>query len=351
MMRQKRRRSGGGLGQAEARDRRVGRPRFDHLDICRIDRSDALFSMSFEPDLGRLRESVKQVGVLEPIWAREKGSRFQIVNGFRRIDVALGLGKRDVPALVWKEGEVDDRLAFRMSLHENILTREFNPAEKALVIEKLLGWFAMDRDEVIQTYLPLLNLEPNETVLCNILVINTFRIETRRYVIEHRTSLGNIMRLAKFSEEEQETICRFLSALRLGGNVVREILTFLQEISDRDGVSIHDLLSDPELEIIMSGEGLSGPQKIDATRRLLRRRRYPRLWELEQKFRTWRNQVKLPPQVVVAPPVFFEGDRFRIEIQFKSVKEYEAILNDLQNISKDQIKGLLTIKGYGSDTN
>ena len=61
--------------------------------------------------------------------------------------------------------------------------------------------------------------------------------------------------------------------------------------------------------------------------------------------------MNLPPQVVIKPPPFFEGDRFKIEIDFDSVREYEARLGELQDLSKEHIGNLLTLKGYGSDTN
>lgn len=261
-------------------------PMFDQVNPTEIDRSDELFSMNFEPDLGRLRESVRQIGILEPIWIREKGQRFQIVSGFRRFDVAVALGAREIRALIWEEDEIDDRVAFQMSLHKNVLTRGLNLVEKALVLEKLLNSFSVSRDEVIQAYLPLLSLEPNENVLRGLLLINTFSLDMKRYILSHGMSLANILRLTTFSRKAQESVCRFLSPLKVGENVLREMLTFFREICDRDGIEVHDLLSSRRIATVLSDSRLSGPQKIQATRRFLREKRYPRLSELEQRFRS-----------------------------------------------------------------
>lgn len=341
---------GDGYSRTGEQNKKVVRPLLERVNLTDIDRSDELFSMNFETDLGRLRESVKQIGILEPIWLRRKGREFQIISGFRRFDVAHILGKGEIRALIWKESKIDDRLAFRMSLHGNILGRGLNIVEKALVLEKLLSRFSVSREEVIQTYLPLLNLEPNENVLNSFLLMNTFSIDLKRYFLSHGLSLTNILLLAKFSREERASICSFLSPLRIGENVLREILTFLREISHRDGIGINDLLSSRKIEHVLSDSRLSGPQKIQAIRKFLREKRYPRLSELEEMFRSCRKGMRLSPQVAITPPPFFEGDQFKIEIYFKSLEEYEGVLGELRNLSKESIGDLLTIKGYGSGT-
>lgn len=342
---------GGGHSRSGEENRTGRNPRFERVNLRDIDRSDELFFMNFEPDLGRLRASVKQMGILEPVWLREKGGQFQIVSGFRRFDVAHELGKGKIPALIWKRDGIDNRLAFQMSLHGNVLGRGLNLVEKGLVLGKLLSLFSLSRDEVVQTALPLLDLKPNENVLNSLLLINTFSIDLKRYFLSRGLSLSNILVLARFSREERESIGRFLAPLRLGENILREMLTFLWEISHRDGIGIDDLLSAQEIQRVLPDSHLSGPQKIQAIRKFLREKRYPRLSALEERFRSFRKGMRFSPKVTITPPPFFEGDRFKIEIGFESLEEYEAVLGELQNLPKDRIGDLLTIKGYGSDTN
>jgi len=137
-------------------------PFLEILDIKKIDRDDELFSMNFEPDLGRLKTSVEEIGMVAPIWVRTKGRRFQIINGFRRFDVACLLGETHLQTLIWGEENLDDRSAFEMGLHENALTRPLNIAEKALVLDKLLGPFSVPRDEVVEFISPSWVLSPTK---------------------------------------------------------------------------------------------------------------------------------------------------------------------------------------------
>ncbi len=325
-------------------------PVLETVRLANINRSDEFFSMSFEPDFGPLKESVKQLGVLEPVWLRERARGFQIINGFRRYDVAQTLGMKLIRAMIWREDQIDDRLAFQMSLHGNMLTRGLNIVEKSLVLEKLSSRFSIDKDEVIETWLPALELEPNEKVLNSFLQIPPFSTSLKRYVVSRGLSLNNILRLATLSEEDRESMCGLLLSLRMGENVLREILTFLKEISARDGIGISGLVSNREMQRILSDSRLSGPQKVQAVRRVLREKRYPRLSDLEERLRACRKGMKISPQIGIIPPPLFEGDRFKIEFHFRTLREYETHLGMLQKLPKERIRDLLRIKGYGDDT-
>ncbi len=314
-----------------------------------IDRSDERFSMNFEPDLLALCNSAKEVGILEPVWLRAKGRRFQIINGFRRFDVAQRLGMKAVKALVWHEDQIDDRVAFQMGVHENVLARGLNVVEKSLVLDRLLTRFSFNCREVVRKWLPLLDLEPSEKILKGFLLISAFSIGTKRYLLDHGVSLKNALLLAAFPEAERRSICGFLWDLRIGENVLREILTYLREIARREGTRVEDLLSNRKIQRILSDESLSGPQRTQAIRRFLRERRYPRLSDLEKRFSSYRKGMGLPPQVKITPPAFFEGDQFKIEFSFRSLKEYEDLLGTLEKLEKERIGSLLMIKGYGRE--
>ncbi len=324
-------------------------PLLKQVRLDDIDRSDGLFSMNFEPDLEPLIASAKQVGILEPIWLRRKAKKLQIISGFRRFDVAQKLGMETIRSLVWKKERIDDQTAFQMGIHENILGRGLNLVEKGMVLDKLLIRFSLSRNEVIRNWLPLLNLEPAENILGGFLLINTFSKGVKKYLLSHGLSLTNVMLLAKFSKEERLLICRSLSHLRIGENVLREMLTFLREIAHRDGIRIADLLSNSGIHGPLSDHRLSGPQKIEAIRRFLRGKRYPRLLELEKRFSAHKKGMSLSPQIKITPPPFFEGDRFKIEFSFGSLEEYEKNLATLQKLSKERVGDLLMIKGYGSE--
>ncbi len=62
------------------------------VPLQQIDVTDETFSVNFMPDLEKLRSSIKEVGLIEPVVLKKKNQGYQIVCGFRRIRLALGTG-------------------------------------------------------------------------------------------------------------------------------------------------------------------------------------------------------------------------------------------------------------------
>ena len=72
------------------------------------------------------------------------------------------------------------------------------------------------------------------------------------------------------------------------------------------------------------------PQRAEEIRQQLRRLRYPRVTRTEVEYRRLRQALRLGPEVVFQEPPEFEGDRYRVEFQFRDGREYARILQQLQ---------------------
>ena len=73
------------------------------IPLEQIDLSDETFSVNFMPDLQRLRSSIEEIGLIQPVLLREKGDRYQIVCGFRRISIFHELGNSEIEARVFEK--------------------------------------------------------------------------------------------------------------------------------------------------------------------------------------------------------------------------------------------------------
>ncbi len=95
----------------------------------------------FDPEaLAELSQSIKAMGVLQPILVRPWGDRFQLVSGERRVRAARLVGLERIPAVV---RDVSDHEAMEMALVENLQRADLNPVEVAKGYQKLqqeLGW-------------------------------------------------------------------------------------------------------------------------------------------------------------------------------------------------------------------
>ncbi len=311
-----------------------------NIGIDAIESRDHTFSMTFHPNLEALTRSIREVGLLQPIIVRENshGSGYQLVSGFKRLSVCKQLGLKEVEAFSYRKSELGDLEGFHMGLHENLTTRSLNLIEKSMVMEKLVRRFGLSRESVARDYMPMLGLQPNLRVLAKVSQLVQLRAEIKRYVVEEGVSLENAVRLLEFPPEDQAEMARVVSQLKLGENKLKEVLTFLREISLRDGMTLRELARG-EIEAITSDTGLSKLQRTHRVRRRLREMRYPQLTGLERQFREKLKGLELSPGISLQPPPYFEGEAFRLELRFKSVGEFKDMLSRLTEASEKRELG------------
>jgi len=305
----------------------------DKIPLQQIDLSDETFSVNFMPDLQSLRSSIKAIGLIQPVLLRKKEDQYQIVCGFRRISVLKELGSREVESRILGESERDELELFSISLHENLTSRGFNSVEKAITLYKLVHHFQIEPSAVIQRYLPLFSLEPNEKILGTYLSLAEMEDEVKRYVLKEEVSRSNIRLLARMSSQDRMAIHPLLSRLKLGENRLREMLTLLNEISRRERVSIKEIIDLTEIQAFLSQKELTPIQRTERVKKVLMGLRYPKMRQMEEEFEKKRKELNLPSGVSLHHPPYFEGKGLRIEFQFQTLEEFRSIVTSLSLLS------------------
>jgi ParB/RepB/Spo0J family partition protein len=303
------------------------------IPIQQIDVSDKTYSVNYLPDVGKLRSSIEQIGLIQPVLLRRKRDHYQIVCGFRRISVMKELGKSEIESKVFEEDERDEFELFPLSLHENLTTRGFNAVEKAIALDKLINHFQMDPAAVIKSFLPFFSLEPNEKILNTYLSLAQMEDEIKAYVLKEEVSRSNIRRLSALSFDDRMAVLSLISPLKLGENRLRETLTLLEEISRRSQCAEKDVIHRPEVQEIVSQKELTPSQKTERVKKLLTNLRYPKLNQMEKTFEKKRKDLNLPSNISLHHPPFFEGKGLKIEFQFETAEEYRGILSTLSALS------------------
>jgi len=88
-----------------------------------------------DDSLQELADSIRSVGLLEPLVVRPVGDRYEILAGNRRFKACLLAGLNKVPVLV---REVDDNQAVILSVTENVNREDMNPLEEAVAFARWL---------------------------------------------------------------------------------------------------------------------------------------------------------------------------------------------------------------------
>jgi len=297
--------------------------------LRQIDLSDETFSVNFMPDLQKLRSSIKQIGLIQPVLLRKKKDHYQIVCGFRRISIVQELGTMEIESKVFEEKEMDDFRLFSISLHENLNTRGFNTLERAIALEKLVHRFQIDPIVVVKDFLPLFSLEPNEKILNTYLSLARMEDGVKMYVLKEEVSRSNIRKLSALTPDDRMSLLTLISSLKLGENRLREILTLFEEISQRDRLMVKEIVHRPEIQAILFQEEITPSQKTERVKKILMDLRYPRMHEMEERFEKKRGELNFPAGVSLRHQPFFEGKGLRMEFQFETVEEYRFILSFL----------------------
>jgi ParB family chromosome partitioning protein len=311
----------------------IGMKTIQKISLQQIDLSDDTFSINYLPDLQKLRSSIGEIGLIQPVLLKKKLDGYQIICGFRRISVMKELEKTEIESRVFEEKEMDEFQLFSLSLHENLTTRGFNTVEKAIALNKLIHLFQIDPVAVTKTFLPLLSLEPNEKILNTYLSLAQMEDEIKTYVLKEEVSRSNIRRLSALTPDDRMAIFSLISRLKLGENRLREVLTLLEEIARRNQCKEKDIVQRSEIQAILSQKELTPSQKTERIKKVLADLRYPKLNQMEKAFEKKRKDLNLPSNILLHHPPFFEGKRLKIEFQFETTDEYQAILKSLSSLS------------------
>ncbi len=302
------------------------------IPIQQIDLTDETFSVNFMPDLNALRSSIEQMGLIQPVLLRETGNGYQIIYGFRRIFIFRELGTLEIASRVLGKAEMDDLKLFSISLHENLTTRGFNAIERSIALNKLVHLFQIDPTVVVKTFLPLFSLEPNEKILNTYLSLARMEDEVKRYVLKEGVSRSNIRRLATFPPDDRTATLPLLSSLKLSENRLKEILTLLEEITKRDGLTMKEITQQPQMKAILSQRELTPSQRSERVKKILMAFRYPTMHQKEKEFEERIKALDLPARVSLLHQPFFEGKGGRITFQFETMEEYRTALSVLSSL-------------------
>jgi ParB family transcriptional regulator, chromosome partitioning protein len=100
-----------------------------------------------EEELAELTESVRVHGILQPLAARRRGDRYELIAGSRRLEAARRLGLATVPVVV---RQVTDREMLELALVENLQREDMNPADAAEAYQRLMREFSLTQEQVAE---------------------------------------------------------------------------------------------------------------------------------------------------------------------------------------------------------
>jgi len=98
-----------------------------------------------EEALASLAESIREVGVLQPVLVRAIEDGFELIAGERRWRASRRVGLQTIPAII---RVADDATMLQQAIVENVQREQLNPLEEAAAYQQLIEDFSFTHDEV-----------------------------------------------------------------------------------------------------------------------------------------------------------------------------------------------------------
>lgn len=293
--------------------------------------------MTFLPDTSKLRQSIRSIGVVEPVHLRHTSDgSYQIISGYRRILACQELSRQTIPSLIYEHNDLSPLQAFLHNLHNNVFSRVLNTVEKAMVLSKLHNMYGIVEDDLANNYLPLVGEAKSYKLLHMFLSIDQVVDKMKEHIVSTDISPVNAARIAEFSPSTQQALLNVLIHIRPNSNKLNELLTMIREISARDGISVEDVLHRYELLTIVANPEVAAPEKIAALRQTLRGIKLPELTKKQAEFSKLIDQLQLPENARLRSDPYFEDPSMKLEYSFDAPEELNALIGQIQKALQAQ---------------
>lgn len=168
-----------------------------------------------EEELTSLAESIRAVGVLQPVLLRPTGEgTYELIAGERRWRAARRVGLQSIPALV---RETADTQSLEQALVENVHRSDLNPMEEAAAYQQLIEDFSMTHEQVA------IRVGRSRASVTNTLRLLQLPPSVQRLVRDRALDMGHARALLASPDRAfQEALAKRASAEGLSVRVVEE---------------------------------------------------------------------------------------------------------------------------------
>jgi len=150
-----------------------------------------------EDTLQELSDSIKQVGLIQPILVQDRKDHYEIIAGERRWRAAKIAGLKEIPVIIRNYSEQE---IMEISLIENIQREDLNPIEEAQAYKRLLTEFNLKQDELAE------RVSKSRAAVTNSMRLLKLSDKVQQMVIDDMISTGHARALLAVEDPEEQYI-------------------------------------------------------------------------------------------------------------------------------------------------
>lgn len=200
--------------------------RIEEIDIDLIDLSENQPRKIFnEEEIEELANSIKSVGLIQPLVVQKKGDKYVLIAGERRLRACKLAGVKKIKCIV----KVYEN-PLEIALIENIQRKDLNPYEKALAFKRLMDEFGYTQEELAK------RLGISRSKVANTLRILNLGKKIIDLIIEGKISEGHAKVLLSVEDDEQRNKLADLVAEK--NLSVRDLESIIKSSDDIKGFEV-----------------------------------------------------------------------------------------------------------------
>jgi ParB family chromosome partitioning protein len=241
----------------------IGKNRLIDIDVDNIHPNPFQPRKNFQKDaLHQLAESMKEVGIIQPVLVYKKDGKYFLVVGERRWRAAQLLKWEKIPAMV---KEFSDNDIMMEALIENIQREELNAIEIAEGIEALISQSKEGQQEIAE------RLGMNRTTLVNFLRLLKLPVKIKDYIVQEKLDQGHARALLALKNDHDilfaaELIIRKKLSVRQTEMLVKKFYTVALKENpglDPDFLKIENKLTQSLATKVKLNYSKSGKGKVE----------------------------------------------------------------------------------------
>ncbi|MCK5696503.1 MAG: ParB/RepB/Spo0J family partition protein [Desulfobacula sp.] len=236
-------------------------------------------------ELDRLRDSIAQQGILQPLLVRHLDDSYELIAGERRLRAARETNLTHVPVFI---KDLTDEQVLEVSIIENIQRENLNVLEEAEAYHRLINEFHYTQAKVAE------KIGKNRSTIANLLRLRSLPQEIKDSLLAEKISMGHARALLGAGSQENQIylfkiVCKRQLSVRQTEKLVNKAKKEPQKLQNK--------MSDEE------------KQFLDETCSILSSR-------IKSKVRIKMN-----------------GNKGKIEINFKTKTEFQSLVDLLTHLS------------------
>ncbi len=147
--------------------------------------------------LDELVASIKEHGIIQPLIARQRGDKFELIAGERRWRAAQKVGLTEAPVII---REASDQDVLELALIENLQREDLNPIEEANAFSRLAREFSLRQEDIAQ------KVGKSRAAVANSMRLLDLHEQVQSWLTQERISVGHAKVLLSLKSQEEQVL-------------------------------------------------------------------------------------------------------------------------------------------------